>query len=135
LYKYGTIKQNLKITKKGLKMNIENLIIGENIGGEEWVVNASVPVNNVLTLLRKTKRATFFLKTNAFLKINDSDSGFNNTNNVKVRWKDVVTSVEDAIRFQELKRGDDCSSPLKDGEELTMHIMISEWDKGCVFLG
>tara|TARA_R110002051_G_scaffold305657_1_gene375728 strand:+ start:552 stop:902 length:351 start_codon:yes stop_codon:yes gene_type:complete len=116
-------------------MNIENLIIGENIGGEEWVVNASVPVNNVLTLLRKTKRATFFLKTNAFLKINDSDSGFNNTNNVKVRWKDVVTSVEDAIRFQELKRGDDCSSPLKDGEELTMHIMISEWDKGCVFLG
>ena len=111
-------------------MNIENLIIGENIGGEEWVVNASVPVNNVLTLLRKTKRATFFLKTNAFLKINDSDSGFNNTNNVKVRWKDVVTSVEDAIRFQELKRGDDCSSPLKDGEELTMHIMISEWDIG-----
>ena len=116
-------------------MNIENLIIGENIGGEDWVVNASVPVDNVLTLLRKTTRATFFLRTTAFLKINDSDSGFNNNNNVKVRWLDILNSVEEAISFQELKRGDDCSSPLKDGEELTMHIMISEWDKGCVFLG
>tara|TARA_R100001369_G_scaffold63341_1_gene90341 strand:+ start:762 stop:1112 length:351 start_codon:yes stop_codon:yes gene_type:complete len=116
-------------------MNIKNLIIGENIGGEDWVVNASVPVNNVLTLLRKTKRSTFFLRTSSFLKINDSDTGFDNSNNVKVRWLDIVNSVEEAIRFQELKRGDDCSSPLKDGDELTMHVMISTWDQGCVFLG
>lgn len=111
----------------------------EALNQDEWVVphNTLVPVSNVLSLLRKTKRARFFLKVSLPHYTDKGVYFSNDSSSVKVRWADVVEMVEESIESEACKRENPEKQvcPLKDDECYMYSIAISRWENGCVFLG
>ena len=105
----------------------------------EWVVphGTLVPVCNVLSLLRKTKRATFFMTVALPHVVNEDGDCFRNHQTIKVRWADVVKFVEESIESEQhkLDNPEKQKQPLKDKECFMYQISVSAWKNGCVFIG